>query len=149
MKYYTFFNMACKAEEDSEDSNKSVMESCLKEENFDRKVSAGEEIEHCDRDEHCSLPETKENLSGNNSRSETFEDANFKLNVKSDSCGKPVDKVGLEDQPMEDNRKDEEQETLTSEEKEVVLNYKTSKLLYTVDSAVIFSSACINSNFAE
>lgn len=98
------------------------MESCLKEENFDRKVSAEEEIEHCDRDEHCSLPETKENLSGNNSRSETFEDAledaNFKLNVKSDSCGKPVDKVGLEDQPMEDNRKDEEQETLTSEEKE-------------------------------
>ena len=143
MTYCAVFNVACNAEEDSKDNNEYVIERCLKEEDFDSKLAVGQERKH------CSLPETIENLSGNNSRSETFEDANFKLNVKSDSCGKPVDKVGLEDQPMEDNRKDEEQETLTSEEKEVVLNYKTSKLLYTVDSAVIFPSACINSNFAE
>lgn len=118
--------MAFKAEEDSEDGNKSVMERCLKEENFDSKLASEEEREHCDRDEHCSLPQTKKNGSNSHSETMSFEDAsedlNFKFNAKSDSCRTPVDKVGKEEQPMEDNREDEEQETLTSEEKEVVLN---------------------------
>lgn len=41
--YYTVFKVVRKAEEDSKDSNKSVMERCLKEENFDSKSAAGEE----------------------------------------------------------------------------------------------------------
>lgn len=68
MTYCTVFNVACNAEEDSKDNNEYVIER-LKEEDFDSKLAVGQERKH------CSLPETIENLSGNNFDSETFQDA--------------------------------------------------------------------------
>ncbi|XP_068745520.1 tetratricopeptide repeat protein 1-like [Montipora capricornis] len=117
--------MASKPDEEAQDSNKSVEERFLTDENIKRKLAVEEERESYEG--KGKLSENKqildnENLNENNSDGEEFQDAiedmNLKLNEKKDVCGTLVNDADKGDEANKDKGADEERETFTFEEKQ-------------------------------
>lgn len=128
MKYHTISNMASKVDEESEEGRESVVEHLQKKEEKDDEFIADEVTNDKGSEERYKLPENAQiveevigNFSGEESESETFQDAVEDLNEKMDSCKTPPDGGGNDDEIQAESEVVEEEERLTPEEKEVWL----------------------------
>ena len=125
---YNVRNMASKVDEDSEEGRKSVSENLQEnEEKYKRCVAEGVEKDE-DRKNRSKLSkntqvveELIDNFSGEDSESETFQDAVEDLNEKMDPCKTSPNEGTNFDEKEEENELVEEEERLTPEEKEVSL----------------------------
>ena len=120
--------MASKMDEDSEEGNKSVVENLPRNENTKIECVTEEEEDKQRREARSTLSENAqivdkviENFSGDDSESETFQDAveNFSLNEKMDSCRTATNNDENNGEIEEHEGEAEEEEKLTPEEKEV------------------------------
>ncbi|KAL9983835.1 hypothetical protein ACROYT_G006075 [Oculina patagonica] len=117
--------MASKVDEDSEEGRESVTELLQRKEEKDQESVTEEEAIDKDRKERCKLPENAQivqevldNFSGEESESETFQDAVEDLSEKMDSCKTSSDGCEKDEEGKQENDGVEEEERLTPEEKE-------------------------------
>ena len=120
--------MASKVDEDSEERNKSVAEHLSRNKQTNDGCVAGQEEDNKDGEETAQLTENTQivdevinNFSGDESESESFQDAveDFSLNEKLDSCRATADGGENNAEVKDDSGEAEEEEILTPEEKEV------------------------------
>lgn len=120
--------MASKMNEDSEEGNKSVVENLPRNENTKIECVTEEEEDKQGREERSTLSENAqivdkviENFSGDDSESETFQDAveDLRLNEKMDPCRTVTNNDENNGEIQGNEGEAEEEEKLTPEEKEV------------------------------
>ena len=120
--------MASKVDEDSEERNKSVAEHLSRNKQTNDGCVAGQEEDNKDGEETAQFTENTQiveevinNFSGDESESESFQDAveDFSLNEKLDSCRSTADGGENNAEVKDDSGEAEEEEILTPEEKEV------------------------------
>lgn len=118
--------MASKVDEDSEKGSESVTDILQKKEEKNEGSDTGGETNDKDRKERCKLlenaqivEEVMDNYSGDESESETFQDAVEDLSQRMDSCKTSSDGCENDDEIKPENEVVEEEERLTPEEKEV------------------------------
>ena len=128
MTYYLIFNMASNMDEDSEERKNSVSE-LLRRKERKNEGDVGEESKTDKTSEQKYkllenaniVEEVIANFSGEDSESQTFQDAVEELNEKMDSCETSPGGNENDDELKPEEEVAEEQERLSPEEKEVWL----------------------------